>query len=70
MYTFKQEGNVYTLSEYDYIMKTFFTITFKIGAIKSKTVETEINPLLGEETIPKWKYEKLFNRMLYKYQFV
>ena len=70
MYTFKQEGNVYTLSEYDYIMKTFFTITFKIGRIKVKTEKLEFNPQIGEETIPKWKYEKLFNKMLYKYQFV
>ena len=70
MYTFKQEGNVYTLSEYDYVMKTFFTITFKIGRIKTRTVETETNPLLGEETVAPWYYEKMFNKLLYKYQFV
>ena len=70
MHIFKQEGNVYTLSEYDYKTKTFFQIIFKIGAIKSKTVETEINPLLGEETIPEWKYKKIFDKMLYKYQWI
>ena len=70
MYTFKQEGNVYTLSEYDYKSKTFFRIIFKIGRIKSKTEKLEFNPLIGEETIPEWKYKKLFDKMLYKYQWI
>lgn len=70
MYSYKQEGNVYTFSEYDYKSKTFFRIIFKIGKIKAKTEKLEFNPLIGEETIPEWKYKKLFDKMLYKYQFV
>ena len=70
MYTFKQEGNVYTLREYNYTTKTFFEIIFKIGRIKAKTEELEFNPLLGEETILEWKYKKIFDKMLYKYQWI
>ena len=70
MYNYKQEGNVYTLSEYDYKSKTFFRIIFKIGKIKAKTEKLEFNPLIGYETIPEWEYKKLFDKMLYKYQWI
>ena len=69
-YTYNENNNVYTLREYNYTTKTFFEIIFKIGRIKSKTVETSTNPLLGEETVAPWYYEKMFNKLLYKYQFV
>ena len=45
-------------------------VNFKIGRIKAKTEKLEFNPLLGEETIPEWRYKKLFDKMLYKYQWI